>query len=243
MEHWFKKQRTGSGHTGGLTLEAVVRREGWLHFFCKGERTEAGKGRGPSKHIFSHAWVAGLRPALNNCLMNQEPSHLVVITRQGDWGSTCSSQGPFQNPVEVVYQVLCSWWWCWSWVGCFLFFVAPGLSCSIRALGCGTWELFSWLGDEPGPLPWDHGLLTTGPPGKSFWVGSSVSSFWNCSEEWGIFLASVRPWLLGVMCETTACLWGTCTHSRALTPPVTCFSWENLYLPVQLQFWTKPARE
>ena len=123
MEHWFKKQRTGSGHTGGLTLEAVVRREGWLHFFCKGERTEAEKGRGPSKHIFSHAWVAGLRPALNNCLMNQEPSHLVVITRQGDWGSTCSSQGPFQNPVEVVYQVLCSWWWCWSWVGCFLFFV------------------------------------------------------------------------------------------------------------------------
>ena len=108
MEHWFKKQKTGSGHRGGLTLEAVVRNEGWLHFLCKRKRTEAGKGRGPSKHIFSHDGVAGLRPALNNCLMNQKPSHLGGITRQGDWGSTCSSQGPFQSPVEVVYQMCCA---------------------------------------------------------------------------------------------------------------------------------------
>ena len=33
---------------------------------------------------------------------------------------------------------------------------------------CGTWDLVPWPGIDPrGPLHWEHGVLTTGPPGQS----------------------------------------------------------------------------
>ena len=35
------------------------------------------------------------------------------------------------------------------------------------SFSCGLWDLVPWPGREPGPLPWEHGVLATGPPGKS----------------------------------------------------------------------------
>ena len=37
----------------------------------------------------------------------------------------------------------------------------------MQAPSCGMWDLVPWPGIEPGPLHWEHGVLTTGPPGKS----------------------------------------------------------------------------
>ena len=43
-----------------------------------------------------------------------------------------------------------------------------GLSCStgdLLAVACGIW--FPDQGLNPGPLPWEHGVLTAEPPGES----------------------------------------------------------------------------
>ena len=62
-------------------------------------------------------------------------------------------------------------WLCFFFI--FNFFVVfsylamPGLNWD---LSCGMWDLVPWPGIEPGH--WDHGVLVTGPPGKSwlcFW--------------------------------------------------------------------------
>ena len=46
------------------------------------------------------------------------------------------------------------------------------------------WDLVPWPGIEPGPLHWQHGVLATGPPGKSlFVVFTMVSNYFV-----GIFL-------------------------------------------------------
>ena len=43
-----------------------------------------------------------------------------------------------------------------------MYLAAPGLSRSIQ-------DLVPWAGFEPpGPLHWEHGVLTTAPPGKSW---------------------------------------------------------------------------
>ena len=39
-------------------------------------------------------------------------------------------------------------------------------SCSKQTLSCAMWDPVPQLGMEPGPLPWEHGVLATGPPGK-----------------------------------------------------------------------------
>lgn len=68
-----------------MSSRGFLKDEGWLHFLCKRERAEAEKGRGLSIHIFSHGWVAGLRPALNDCLVNHKPSLQVgIVIRQGN---------------------------------------------------------------------------------------------------------------------------------------------------------------
>ena len=36
-----------------------------------------------------------------------------------------------------------------------------------KIVGCGMWELVPCPGIEPSPLHWEHGILATGPPGKS----------------------------------------------------------------------------
>ena len=41
---------------------------------------------------------------------------------------------------------------------------------------CGIWNLVTWLGIEPGPLHWEHGILATGPPEKSQLIGFSSLS-------------------------------------------------------------------
>ena len=41
-----------------------------------------------------------------------------------------------------------------------------GLGCNMWALSCGMQDLVPWPGIEPGPLHWEHGVLTAGPPGK-----------------------------------------------------------------------------
>ena len=38
---------------------------------------------------------------------------------------------------------------------------------TLLSLHCGMWDLVSWPGIEPGPLHWEHRILTTGLPGKS----------------------------------------------------------------------------
>ena len=40
-------------------------------------------------------------------------------------------------------------------------------SCSMRTLSCSMWDLIPCWGIELGPLHWEHGVLATGPPGKS----------------------------------------------------------------------------
>ena len=78
---------------------------------------------------------------------------------------------------------------------CLFVLAAPGLGCGTRDLGCGVWDLFfscgmwtnflvvtcehlvvacvqdlvPWQGWCPGPLHWEHGVLPTGPPGKSLY--------------------------------------------------------------------------
>ena len=37
----------------------------------------------------------------------------------------------------------------------------------VPGLSCGIWDLVPWPGSNPGPLHWEHRVLTTGPPGKS----------------------------------------------------------------------------
>ena len=51
------------------------------------------------------------------------------------------------------------------------FHVACGIfSCGMRTLSSSMWDLVPWPGIEPGPLHWKHGVLATGPPGKSLFV-------------------------------------------------------------------------
>ena len=40
-------------------------------------------------------------------------------------------------------------------------------SYTMGTLSCGMWDLVPWPGIEPGPLPWECRVLTTGPPGTS----------------------------------------------------------------------------
>ena len=42
----------------------------------------------------------------------------------------------------------------------FIYLAVPGLC-------CGMWDLVPDQGSNLGPLPWEHGVLATGPPGKS----------------------------------------------------------------------------
>ena len=47
----------------------------------------------------------------------------------------------------------------------------------LAALGlrCSRWDLFPDQGSYLGPLHWEHGVLATGPPGKSLCIYDSVS--------------------------------------------------------------------
>ena len=38
---------------------------------------------------------------------------------------------------------------------------------SFLVVQCNTWDLSLWPGIDPSPLHWEHGVLATGPPGKS----------------------------------------------------------------------------
>lgn len=44
----------------------------------------------------------------------------------------------------------------------FIYLAALSLSCSMRTLSCGLWDR------TQGPVHWEHEILVTGPPGKSF---------------------------------------------------------------------------
>ena len=52
-------------------------------------------------------------------------------------------------------------------------------SCGMQALCCSMWDPIPQLGIEPGPPHWEHGVLDTGPPGKSF--------------SWGLIHAYTEP--------------------------------------------------
>ena len=52
----------------------------------------------------------------------------------------------------------------------FLYLVAWGLSCSMRTLSCGMWDLVPRPGIKSGAPALEGGVLTTGPPGKFLWL-------------------------------------------------------------------------
>ena len=54
---------------------------------------------------------------------------------------------------------LCFWWWYGRFFGTF--------SCVMQTLRWGVWNLVQHWGSNPGPLRWEHGVLATGPLGKS----------------------------------------------------------------------------
>ena len=54
---------------------------------------------------------------------------------------------------------------------CQILVVACGIfRCGMPTLNCSMWGLVPWPGMEPGPLHWKHGILVTGPPGKSSYL-------------------------------------------------------------------------
>ena len=71
----------------------------------------------------------------------------------------------------------------------------PGLSCGKQDRCChlpgslvvGMWDLVPWPGIEPGPLHWEHRVLTTGPPRKSL-LYSKVKKL---RPRWKVFVLSV----------------------------------------------------
>ena len=97
---------------------------------------------------------------------------------------------------SLVYSMPLNWR-CFPWppISVYLFFslftslAVPGLSCDTWNLpsllqhanfGCGMWDLVPWLGVELRPVPWEHGVLSTGPPRKSFYISSFPhSTYYN----------------------------------------------------------------
>lgn len=89
----------------------------------------------------------------------------------------------------------------------FVCLAAPDISYGVRNLelqplnlSCSRWELVPWPGMHSGPLPWEWGILATGPPGKcphredfflipgafsSFILGNRGSGCWFISEARG----------------------------------------------------------
>ena len=63
-----------------------------------------------------------------------------------------------------------------------IYLAAPGLS-------CGMWALVPQPGIEPRPLHWEHGVLTTGPPGKS---GGRLSIIVFCYCPVTLYLVEVN---------------------------------------------------
>ena len=62
------------------------------------------------------------------------------------------------------------------------------------------WDLVSWPRIEPGPLQWDCGLLTTGPPGKSLLVHKVFVFLWLVS-------LSVMPSVQFSSVQSLSCVW------------------------------------
>ena len=54
----------------------------------------------------------------------------------------------------------------------------------VASFSCGMCDLVPWVGIESRSLHWEHGVLATGPPGKSLNIAHSIQctqiSFWNC---------------------------------------------------------------
>ena len=61
-----------------------------------------------------------------------------------------------------------------------IYLAVLGLSCSLQTVSYSMWDLVPEQGSDPGPLHWEHGVLTTGPPGKS------PSVPWPDSIQWGL---------------------------------------------------------
>ena len=71
---------------------------------------------------------------------------------------------------------------------------------SAQGLSCSMWDLVPWPGIKPRPLHWEHGVLATGPRGKSLTVGfesylSHLLTLCRCS------VAQLCP----TLCDLTDC--------------------------------------
>lgn len=118
-----------------------MRRGRVFPFSANGKATEAREGGDQASIYSAMTGVAGLRPTLNNCLMNQKSSCLGVVTRRRRLEAPfavhrTSSQEPLGGG---SLSASCRMVMLVSVVGRFVF-AAPGLSCSIWALIVKMWN-------------------------------------------------------------------------------------------------------
>ena len=85
------------------------------------------------------------------------------------------------TPLDLPASVSIIWffsssqchWTVWAgWLISFIFFYLFIWLCWVLVVACellvhSMWNLVPWPGIEPRPLHWEHGVLATGPPGKS----------------------------------------------------------------------------
>ena len=102
----------------------------------------------------------------------------------------------------------------------FFFYLAVlGLSCTMHTLNCSMWDPVLWPGIEPWPLPWELGVLTTEPPGKSLKVTFK-------SKSW-----SPRPTHLAAEWTLSHCHLGVYAAGPKLTPIPSFSNWLHPMVP------------
>ena len=99
--------------------------------------------------------------------------------------------------IILFYLLGCPGSWLW-YAGPLIFPVACGTLNGRWTLSCSTWDLVPWPETEPGPLPWEFAVFTTGPRGKPLSLpfnhenceqhvegssGSTVSLLWNSTWQ------------------------------------------------------------
>ena len=107
-----------------------------------------------------------------------------------------------------------------------IYLAALGLSCSM-------WDLVPWPETEPGPLHWKHGVLTTGPPGKSSesFSMNELSTLEKMEKIQMFFLSSLWLPVIEVFRDKVVTFWGSPSNSmKPLGTYFYCFGlvqWET----------------
>ena len=147
------------------------------------------------------------------------PRWFCVQTRQVIWGIDCH---PFFFFFFLMFTYL-------------IYLAVPGFSCGTWDLhchmrdlfSCGLWDVVPWPGMEPGPLHWEHGTLTTGPPSLChpffFFLHLVLSLFPTLCLESGTFPSGFTKCLcLGQSSESSVpppSPSGACVYRRRIIEP------------------------